>query len=908
MREKILNKLADWQSRKTFRVLIIFGLLTVIMTIFSSRLQTTMRWSDLLPEDDPKVQEFDHVIREFSSASSIVIILEGKEKRIKQFAEMIVPEIKKMKHEKTGQPLIKRIDYKQEKDFLKKHGLLLTKSSDLENVQDIFTSPNVHEVLKHINNSLEKEYVGKGESISGREKRDRAIRFLNGLKDWLKSLNAYISGDNQGNDDLTESIDELLLGDPYFISYDQTALILNIVPTFSSIELDKVIYTVNKVEKLVKNKAREFGGIQVGLTGTLTLSRDEMEATRKSLNITSLIALFGIFVLLAVAFRMWLAPILALITLIIGVLWATGVAFLTVGILNIMTSMMAVILFGLGIDFSIHILATFTEARNAGFGIEKALKFTYLKSGKGIITGALTTAGAFFCLIISHTRGMKEMGIVTSTGLLAILLVTFILLPILLVFREKRKGRKKESILPKDISFKWLGKVANFWARNRIPGFILFILATTFMGYKGSQLQFDYNYLHMEPKGLESVALWDTLTEKFDLTMDYALIVAKSVEESRAFREAANTLSSVAIVEDISSFLPSREEQQKRIPIIRQIRQKMKASLIQKKLTGKDVRHFLKEMKRLEMNLMEIQDLAYLQGEERVEEKCSELIGNPDDPNSTNWIQLLASSWEENEEKFLKSLNQYQRIFAPYFKQLVLNMCNTNTLTLNDLPESVIMRYTNERKNKFLVTIYPKGNIWKNYRYLKAFSQDVQTVSPRVTGMAPIMDTLYDIVARDGLIAMALTLIIIFILLIIDLRSIRYATMAMLPLISGMIWMAGFMKLTGMMLTVVNIMGLPMILGIGIDDGVHILHRFKAEGENNIMTVFSSTGRAILLTSLTTMLAFGSLVFSIYRGFASLGGAMFLGVGACFLTTILGLSPLLGFVVNQNSKRNVQPR
>jgi predicted RND superfamily exporter protein len=107
--------------------------------------------------------------------------------------------------------------------------------------------------------------------------------------------------------------------------------------------------------------------------------------------------------------------------------------------------------------------------------------------------------------------------------------------------------------------------------------------------------------------------------------------------------------------------------------------------------------------------------------------------------------------------------------------------------------------------------------------------------------------------------------------------------------------MVGLMKLTGQQLTVMNVMGLPMIVGIGIDDGVHIVHRWRHEGKRKINTVFASTGKAILLTSLTTMLAFGSLIFSIWRGFGHLGAALFLGVGACFLTTVLTLTGIIGF-------------
>ena len=94
-------------------------------------------------------------------------------------------------------------------------------------------------------------------------------------------------------------------------------------------------------------------------------------------------------------------------------------------------------------------------------------------------------------------------------------------------------------------------------------------------------------------------------------------------------------------------------------------------------------------------------------------------------------------------------------------------------------------------------------------------------------------------------------------------------------------------------ITRILILALPLIIGIGIDDGVHLIHRYHYEGKDAIFTVFSSTGKAIIITSLTTMLAFGSLIFAIYRGFGSLGSALFLGVGTCLLASLFILPALL---------------
>jgi len=143
---------------------------------------------------------------------------------------------------------------------------------------------------------------------------------------------------------------------------------------------------------------------------------------------------------------------------------------------------------------------------------------------------------------------------------------------------------------------------------------------------------------------------------------------------------------------------------------------------------------------------------------------------------------------------------------------------------------------------------------------------------------------------EDGKSSTWLALIAIFILLFIDMRNVRYSISAMVPLIFGIIWMMGIMNLLGLSLNMMNIMVVPLIIGIGIDDGIHIMHRYLIE--KDIMITFRSTGKAILLTSITTMLAFGSLWFSTYRGLGSLGIALFIGAATCFLSTLF-IIPLL---------------
>jgi predicted RND superfamily exporter protein len=257
---------------------------------------------------------------------------------------------------------------------------------------------------------------------------------------------------------------------------------------------------------------------------------------------------------------------------------------------------------------------------------------------------------------------------------------------------------------------------------------------------------------------------------------------------------------------------------------------------------------------------------------------------------------MLIDVIESDPRSAAAGLSAFQRSFAPYFKQNVLKMCSTDPIVLGDLPVSVLDRYSNPDRDKFIMTIYPAGSLYTDATVLNRFAADMESVTPRATGTPIVGVAWLKIAARDGRNAILLTLAIVFGLLWFDFRKPRYALIGMIPLALGVFWMVGLMKLTGMLLSMMTMMGLPLIIGIGIDDGVHIMHRWQNEGHGKLRTVYASTGRAILLTSLTTMLAFGSMIFSVFPAWAWFGQSLFIGVGACFLTTVIILPGLLGWI------------
>jgi len=905
MREGLIKKLADLAVNKTRTILILSGLMTLVLGGMSGMMKMTPKWSDMLPAGDRRTIEFDRILEEFQSASSIVVVVQGEEADIKAFADDLAPRVLKPLpipgKDTEPQVYVRRVDYKADIDFMKEHGFMLMKADDLKNLKDVFKDPGLTALLTNMNNSFEKEYIQPDESISTREEEDGALIFINGIDGWLGEMEKSLTSGQIHPPQVEAAVDKLLLGEPYFLSYDRQALIMNLIPTFSMMDAFMIVDGTDAVQAVLDDVLTRHPHVQAGLSGAIPVGRDEMVYSTQGLELSMGISMLLIGALLYLAFKMFMAPILAMVNLIVGLIWAAGLVAVIVPVLNIMTAMFMIILIGLGIDFSIHVIATFAEMRAKGLSIAEATLAGLEKSGKGVSTGALTTAVAFLALMIGESRAMSELGLVTAIGLLAVMVSSFIVLPAFLVLRERRlekkqlrKGRSLD-ITPRDITFKSMGKAAVLIQSNPWASFAVILLVTILMAMSARKITFNHNMMDLEAEGLPSIMLQDTVQDKFDLSMDFAYLVSGSVEESRLLKDKAKKLPSVASVEDISTFLPSKEEQSQRRPHVLEIRIRAQSAQINP-IQHADLEPILTEIQRLEMNIMEFQSMAFLGGQDKVYNRCVELVGSNEAPLDNSIFTRLYALLEQDDKRAIDHLNAFQDAYAAYFKASVVKMASIEPLGLKMLPEPIVDRYASKDRSLFLTTVLPSGNIWQDRLFLEQFANELETISERTTGMPVIMKALFEIIGRDGRNAAMLTLVLVYLILLIDFRSFKYALLAMLPLGVGAVWMIGLMQVFGFQLDLMNVMALPLILGIGIDDGVHVVHRWRLEGPRSAYIVFSSTGKAILLTSLTTILAFGSMMFSPWRGYASLSYALIFGVGACFLTTAIILPAFMGLI------------
>jgi predicted RND superfamily exporter protein len=95
---------------------------------------------------------------------------------------------------------------------------------------------------------------------------------------------------------------------------------------------------------------------------------------------------------------------------------------------------------------------------------------------------------------------------------------------------------------------------------------------------------------------------------------------------------------------------------------------------------------------------------------------------------------------------------------------------------------------------------------------------------------------------------------------------------------------------------------IPLLIGIGIDYGVHYIHRYVQEGKGSNRTVLESTGRAIFLASLTNICGFASLLIAQHRGLYSFGLVLSVGIFLCFLVTIFMLPAMIEWLEKKGIK------
>jgi hypothetical protein len=428
-------------------------------------------------------------------------------------------------------------------------------------------------------------------------------------------------------------------------------------------------------------------------------------------------------------------------------------------------------------------------------------------------------------------------------------------------------GPRPERALPEPLDF-------HLWIKPFVSRPVLVLIAgvatTAAISCGITRLRYDYNLLHLQPADLESVELEEKLLAETKESVYFALSLARSPEEAAQRKTRFLQLPCVDRVDEIATRFPLSMDEKR--PVIERIHNRLAG------LPERPPQIPVASPTELGQMLTAVQSLtsANLQMarfQRQLQEICS-LLG-----------QLPPA-------EYYARLSEYQqRVAGDLLGRLHLlrSVASPEPPRPNDLPSGLVSRFVG-RNGSHLLRIYVKGDFW-DIDNMRRFVADVRSVDPEVTGnpvqiyeASQQMRRSYE---QTALFALVCILPVVF----TSFGSLGCTLLAAVPLIMGMLQMFGLMGILDIPLNSANMIGLSLMLGMGMENGVLITQDYLPQRGPYRMS--ASTGAAVMLNTLTTMVGFAVLIIADHRGLQSLGRMLTIGMSCCLSSSLLILPALL---------------
>jgi hopanoid biosynthesis associated RND transporter like protein HpnN len=634
------------------------------------------------------------------------------------------------------------------------------------------------------------------------------------------------------------------------------------------------------------------------------LEYDEMQQSQKDSTLATILSLLVVALIFVYGYHETGRPLKATVCLLVGLTYTMGFTTLVVGHLNILTITFVPILIGLAIDFGVHLITRYEEELRRGQSEREALEKAMVNTGMGIFTGGFTTAGAFFAMAFTDFKGIQEMGIICGGGLLVCMIPMMTLLPVLLLRgRQNVLDHELGPMLEKKaaVEVDMRARIENTWLRR--PGTVAVVMTglTLLALIPARTVKFDYNLLNMQSAGLPAVLFQDKLIESSPRSVLFGAIIAGTAAEATNLITTLTNLATVSTVDSMAPYLT--EDVGHKLELIREI-QKVTAEIHFQQADTNAVN--LAELDQALFSLHGYLGLILTKlGEE--EARLREQVTSLRQAISALRQHLLLDERAPMGEK----LAQFQQALLNDVHQTFTSIQQQDAggkMTVDDLPPTLRNRFVGVT-GKHLLQIYPKENIWDRENQAR-FVADLRKVDRRATG-TPVQLLEYTTLLKQSFEEAALySLFAIATLVYIHFRKISCVVLSLIPVGVGFLWMVGFMGVFGIPFNPANIITLPLVVGIGVTNGIHILNRFAEELHPSILA--KSTGKAVLISGLTTIAGFGSLIAAKHQGIESLGYVMATGTATCmvvgltFLPAILNLLDRCGWSIKKTQRDNAQ--
>ncbi|MEJ5166446.1 MAG: MMPL family transporter [Thermoanaerobaculia bacterium] len=775
----------------------------------------------LMPEGDKTFESFKKSVKLFGGLDNIIIFFEIPDKENLEnylsFVDELCEDLKKVE-EGIGISCYPP-DPKPYFEFFLKNLVVLSSNEEFNQVLSIFDKKKMEEILKEtkfeLSSILDPEVKG----------------FL--LLDPLKFHRIYWE---RFNKPLGSFKIDYLSG--YFLSEDHSALLIILKPRGTAQDINYSTDLIYKIEKLLKKKVEnwDFEGkvpkIEVG--GGFKIAVEDARIIKGDIFWQILTSLILVLFLYYLSFRNFKTLFFPLIPLGFGMIFTFGFAGWFLKELNVSSSAFAALLVGLGIDFVIIIYSRFLEER---LKVEDYNEIFYLLEREvypSIFLGAITTVGTFGVFYLTKLKGLKELGILTSIGIIFVMFFSFTLLPLLLLFEKKIEKRKRTLY---KLFLQGVYSTIDFSFKKR--KFIIFIsIILVFLSiFFIKRIPFQDSAEALRSKGNRGIIIQEEISKIFGRVGYPSIVLIEKDnlkdliildEKLKAHLEELKIKNIVYSHQGISDLIPSLEKQ-------------------------KD-------------NLKRVQNVNFEEFYENFASLCIKLDLNIE-------------------------------VFQPFLEDLRFAFKNPRILDWKNLQEfgeliklNQIAFKEGEKFFSFRTIYFPEGKYKREPPVeLEKFVKNYPEMT--LTGVNAMAKELRILVRKDAFMATSLGFVLVFLMLFASFRSLKNTLLTLVPLISGISLMLSIMGIFKIPFNSMNIFVMLMVVGIGTDYGIHLIHRFySSKGDVDSL---SHTGSAVLFSALTTIAGFGSLILSHFLGLKSMGYIAILGTFFVLVFTLTLLPAIL---------------
>ncbi|HVS14676.1 MAG TPA: MMPL family transporter [Thermoanaerobaculia bacterium] len=852
MIEQLLQRLALYARRHYRRVFVGVGLALALAVAFGTRIRFDTEILNLLPPDDPVVVAFRETLEEFGSLDVLLIAVRIPEDQVVdpylEFADALAPRLEALEELEYVDYRIGDIEQLIEEFF--PNAFLFLDAEGRRQVESRLTDEGMTEQLQKLRRRLETPQALGLRQLMVADPLGLAEVFIDRL-------------------DVSQSGLKVDWTQGYLLSRDRRMLLMVAKPTQPGQELDFARRLVAAVRGAVAETATEWPELSgdpslpppvVELGGTSAIAVEDAGYLTRDIVTNAVTSMLGVLVLFALAFRRLGLVIYAFVPLSCGLVLAFGFAGATVGTLNAITSGFAALLVGLGIDFVIVSYGRYVEERNSGKRLSTALRRMCGSSGRAVITGGVTTAATFYAFLVTEFSGLRQMGFLIGTGILFCMGTVLLVLPAMLAWREdhyaRRRaagatGRRAEPVLY--VHGFGSERLIRACFRHPFPVLAAGALITAVTALFSLRLEFVDSIRSMRPEGNRGMQVQDEVAQRFGSGFDYMMLIVNGETEDAVVErtavlvaEAQQLVDSGVLnnVESIAAVLPAKSLQRESIAWLARERGGL--------LAAERLRDtFDREARAAGLNPQPFE----------------------------HGLELLAAAASVEEP------------------------IDVESLVVNRETQRLVDRYVRKIGDRWksVVYLYPPPRVAKRDAPPEVVSM-AERLGPDVqlSGINLVSARLRTQVKQDAVVAAIVGFVVVALLLWADYRRLDDTLLSLAPLVVGIVWMLGGMAMFDLHMNFFNVFVTTMIIGIGVDYGVHMMHRYRdvdIDGDGSgeaLLAGMGETGKAIVLAALSTSVGFGSMAISHYPGLRSMGLVAIMGALATALVAVTLLPAFLG--------------